>query len=111
MSTTLPNRFWSKVQYSPGCWLWTASTGSTGYGQYATSGKTMGKAHRLSWAHFNGPIPKGLSILHSCDVTICVNPLHLSANTHAENMHDMARKGRARNGTTNKILQPSTNGI
>jgi hypothetical protein len=33
--------------------------------------------------------------MHSCDFRRCWNPEHLSLGTHAENMQDMIRKGRA----------------
>ena len=33
--------------------------------------------------------------MHSCDVPACVNPNHLSAGTHRDNMADMVVKGRA----------------
>jgi hypothetical protein len=33
-----------------------------------------------------GPIPEGLEIDHLCRVQLCVNPEHLEAVTHRENM-------------------------
>lgn len=37
---------------------------------------------------------KGNVILHSCDNRLCINPLHLSEGTHADNVADMVNKGR-----------------
>lgn len=53
-------------------------------------------AHRLTWAIANGPIPRGLEVLHRCDVRHCVNPDHLFVGTQLDNMRDMHNKGRAR---------------
>lgn len=82
------------------CWLWTGHINSDGYGEYYYGGSRM-KAHRYSYQLYKGPIPKGLVIMHSCDVTSCVNPDHLSAGTHADNMADMWAKGRGWNGDKN----------
>jgi hypothetical protein len=76
-----------------GCWLWTGSVDKSGYGTTKLDGKwrTM---HRLSWEYHNGQIPKGLQVLHKCDVPSCINPEHLFLGTQKDNVHDGIRKGR-----------------
>ena len=94
---TMEERFWAKVDKSGDCWMWLASTGTVGYGQFGVSIKgkyRMHQAHRVSWMISNGEIPNGLVIMHSCDVKTCVNPGHLRAATQADNVADMISKGR-----------------
>lgn len=76
-----------------GCWLWTASTDRTNYGRLSISGRFHG-AHRVAWMLLRGSIPKGLHILHKCDMPCCVNPDHLYPGTHSQNMVDAVRRGR-----------------
>lgn len=78
-----------------GCWLWQgAPTGNNGYGQ-VTIGGIKHAVHRLMYRLAHGPIPEGMDVMHSCDTPLCINPAHLSAGTHDDNMADMRNKGRS----------------
>ena len=68
-----------------GCWLWLGAHTPSGYGQLAAGGKARA-VHRLAYETFVGEIPKGLEIDHLCRVRDCINPAHLEAVTHRENM-------------------------
>lgn len=92
---TVIDRFWDKVKKAGAddCWIWTAARAGPAYGVFGVSGR-MVYAHRLSWELSNGPIPEAMSVLHRCDVPLCVNPSHLFIGTQADNLHDMYAKSR-----------------
>lgn len=82
-----------------GCWNWTASKNSGGYGNIGIGSRTNGgrktaKAHRVSFYVFKGIDPKGFDVCHVCDNPSCINPEHLFLGTEKDNMQDMVRKGR-----------------
>lgn len=90
-------RFWRKVVIADdgGCWLWTASKDTAGYGLFRPTGSHLVKAHRYSWElSHNQKVPIGMQVCHSCDTPSCVNPSHLFVGTAQDNMDDRARKGR-----------------
>jgi HNH endonuclease len=91
------DKFWSKVNKTKTCWLWTAMKNVFGYGELWTGKKPNRKrklAHRISWELRFGKIPEGLGVLHKCDVRNCVNPEHLFLGTFLDNMKDKLSKGR-----------------
>lgn len=77
-----------------GCWLWLGATNSFGYGVLNWNGKQNRRAHRVSYGIHTGLLTDDCVLRHSCDNPPCVNPAHLQPGTHADNAHDMFRRGR-----------------
>lgn len=79
-----------------GCWEWTGATiGHMGYGWMRFDGRSQ-LAHRVSWLVYQGEIPDGMQVMHTCDNPVCVRPDHLCLGTNADNQADMVAKGRNR---------------
>ena len=96
-------RFWSKVdkagpipsrypELGP-CWLWTGRLEKDGGGRVRTPIGRM-QASRAAFQMANGLIPPHVFACHRCDNYQCVNPDHMFAGSHRDNMQDMVAKGR-----------------
>lgn len=101
---TPEQRLEEKSAYIPmcGCRLWFGASVPFGYGVTFFQGKQQ-FAHRVAWQLERGAIPDGLLVLHECDMPECINTNHLFLGTQKNNMDDMARKGRAGWGHSNRL--------
>ena len=80
-------RFWEKVTQTSNCWIWTSTVDRHGYGRFYTGGspRIIG-AHQFAYQILIGPVPQNLELDHLCRNPLCVNPWHLEAVTHKENL-------------------------
>ena len=100
----LRERFLSRCQRQDDeeCWEWQGAKTSSGYG-YLRVGFQRVAAHRLSYELFIGPLPQDLFVCHACDNPKCVNPSHLRAGTHRDNMDDLLARRRSTAGERHRL--------
>ena len=88
MRAPAEERFWAKVEKTEACWNWIATKTADGYGRFLQKSYTLVLSHRYSYEMTNGPVPAGMVIDHTCHNASCVNPEHLRAVTHKQNMEN-----------------------
>lgn len=94
-------RFWSRVDKNgpivpyvgTPCWVWIDTFADARYGGFGAN-KRQYLSHRFSYELHYGAIPKGMQVLHKCDIKPCVRPDHLFLGTQSDNIRDMYKKGR-----------------
>lgn len=82
------DQFWSRVNKTASCWLWTAGA-CRGYGSYWVGRHPTRKrygAHRVSFALHHGYVPPIVD--HICHTPLCVNPHHLRPATAKQNQEN-----------------------
>jgi hypothetical protein len=102
----------ARVDRTEGCWLWTRSVDTEGYGQISVEGRPT-LVHRLAYQLLVGPIPPGHGLDHDChnaDASChggpaclhrrCVRPNHLTPRLIGPNVlgsqHSTAAKHAAK---------------
>lgn len=85
LDPTGADRLSQNVRPEGECLRWTGAHTPTGYGQMRIGGIVMG-VHRVAYKLSRGLIPEGMEVDHLCRVRDCVNPDHLEAVTHRENL-------------------------
>jgi hypothetical protein len=83
----ITDKIMEKVEFDPfgGCWLWSGSLSTRGYGRIVIRARRY-TLHRVLYEALKGPIPVGLELDHLCRVRCCLNPAHLEPVTHKENI-------------------------
>lgn len=77
-----------------GCFMCTShSVDGRGYPRIRKDGKDI-RLSRLMYSMFNGRIPEGKCVMHTCDNSLCINPSHLTVGSQRDNLMDMVLKGR-----------------
>jgi len=100
---SLTDKFWSRVQKTDTCWLWTGGATRQGYGAFYLADGSQMLSHRFSYelVHGVGSLPRGRGtkvLRHRCDIRRCVHPEHLVLGTYKENSQDAAVRGRMHPG-------------
>lgn len=90
------------------CWIWQRAL-VKGYGVTSVNSKEL-YAHRASHMVFNGDIPPGMLVMHSCDTPACVNPKHLKVGTARDNGLDMVKKRRCAHDLYPGMMAGTKNG-
>lgn len=83
--TSDSERFLERVNVTPTCHYWTGATDKDGYGTFNVNGTKLG-AHVYAYTQANGPVPDGMEVDHLCHRRLCVNPQHLEAVSHTDNL-------------------------
>lgn len=95
---TIDQRLWNRVVVdNKGCWNWTGTKDTKGYGSIRFNKKGYW-VHRFAWQLTYGEIPVSLMVCHRCDNPSCINPAHLFLGTAKDNSIDMMQKNRGGKG-------------
>lgn len=111
LPANISERFWAKVERGAPdeCWIWRGAVQSppkSPYGYLSLHRRSKGGAfkrclaHRVSYRIHFGELG-GRIVRHTCHNPRCVNPGHLVAGEHSDNMRDMVAAGRSPAGAKN----------
>jgi hypothetical protein len=106
-------RLLAKRKRQDGHWLWTGAISKQGHGYIGVS-RTATTVHRVAWEIWQGPIPDGYHVHHTCERKDCFNPKHLKVMTPHEHFRfhlagkrmEKCRRGHRRT-TENTYVRPN----
>lgn len=97
----------ARTKPSGDCLVWTGVLNDKGYGSIWDGRRTVA-AHRYAHELFNGPIPHGTVIDHTCWNRACVNPEHLRAIPQRNNAsYRSGGDPRSETGLRNITVRPN----
>lgn len=97
--------YYSMPEPNSGCLLWVGGSYHTfGYGQLKIDGRPT-NTHVLQWERYHGPVPRGMQVLHKCDVPCCNEIKHLWLGTMRDNQRDKVAKGRQTRGERHAVAK------
>jgi hypothetical protein len=79
-----------------GCFLWTGSVGSHGYGDFRWGARARTVPRFVLEQMLGRALAPGELVLHKCDMRLCARREHLTVGTAQANSRDMMAKGRQR---------------
>lgn len=90
------------VQVAPnGCHLCTShKPNRSGYPEARYQGRVR-RVHQIVFDLCCDDLQPGQVVRHTCDNPLCINPEHLVAGTHADNVQDRVERGRSAKGERN----------
>lgn len=99
-----------------GCWLWTGSRDSQGYGKFRLNGNAV-PAHRAAYAIYIGDIPEGMTVHHEYTppghdgpLVHDVNPANLSLCSVGDNCGESNSRNGFRGAVKAGLIQKADSG-
>ena len=101
--TNPKDRLLSKVSVDDGgCWNYMGRLDRCGYGSFKIGGRNLG-AHKVSYILHKGDFDQSkFEMMHNCHNRRCINPEHITAGTHKDNMGCMETRRRMTRATRSR---------
>lgn len=97
--TPIKERLLANSEQQGECRVWTSRTNKYGYGVLTIGSRTDNtrkvgyQAHKAAYETYNGDIPEGMLVRHTCDNRPCINHNHLIIGTPTDNSQDRLMRG------------------